>query len=95
MLARHGRAIARVREEAKRVIGEVAEGSFNRATERFDDILLRADVGVIDVAWARQAEPAIEIQRQASERRRALEVLDDRLERVLRGQGNDSGGRAP
>jgi tetratricopeptide (TPR) repeat protein len=83
VLERHRDAIARVRAEAERVIGEVAAGSLRDVKTRFDNIVLRADVGIVDVAWALKEVQTHEISRRVSDQRRELQVLDEEFSDVL------------
>ncbi len=83
-LERHRQAIARVREEARRVVGEVAVGSLHEVKSRFENIVLRADVGIVDVAWALKEAQTHEISRRVAEQRRELQVLDQEFSEVLR-----------
>jgi tetratricopeptide (TPR) repeat protein len=90
VLERYRRTIVDTRGDAKRVIGEIARGSFNDVKQRFQDIVLRADVGIVDVAWALKEEQTHAISRRVNEQRRELRVLDEEFADVLEGTG---GGR--
>jgi chromosome segregation ATPase len=83
VLERHRQTIAQTRGDAERVIGEIARGSFNDVKRRFQDIVLRADVGIVDVAWALKEEQTHAISRRVNEQRRELRVLDEEFAEVL------------
>ena len=66
-----------------------AEFPQNRATvlEKFvygDQIVVRADVGIIDVAWALKDQSTHEENRLVAERKRELKLLDDEFKDVLK-----------
>lgn len=65
-------------------MGDVARLSFDRVRQRFQDIVLRADVGVVDVAWALKEAQTSAISRQVNDQRRELKVLDAEFAEVLR-----------
>jgi hypothetical protein len=77
------RAIEDARQEAKQVIGEVAQGSLDDVQREFQNIVLRADVGIVDVAWALKETQTHEISRTVNEQRRELQVLDEEFGEVL------------
>lgn len=83
VIEKHRRSIAETRGDARRVIGDIARGSFNAIKQRFQDIVLRADVGIVDVAWALKEEQTHAISRRVNEQRRELSVLDDEFADVL------------
>jgi hypothetical protein len=83
-LDRHREAMLLAREAAERVIGEVARGSLADVQQRFRGIVLRADVGIVDVAWASKEQETHEISRKVNEQRRELSVLDNEFADVLR-----------
>ncbi len=83
-LDEHRQAMARARAEAQQIIGEVARGSLVDVQGRFRDIVLRADVGLVDIAWSLKEQQTHEISRRVNEQRRELQILDDEFVEVLR-----------
>lgn len=71
------------RVDAEGAIGEVAQQTITNVASKFDDIVLRADVGVVDVAWQLKEQQTAEINRRVTEQRRELEVLDAEFKEVL------------
>jgi hypothetical protein len=71
------------RVDAEGAVGEVAQNTIARVASKFDDIVLRADVGVVDVAWQLKEQQTSEINRRVTEQRRELEVLDAEFREVL------------
>ncbi|MGF1511399.1 MAG: tetratricopeptide repeat protein [Myxococcota bacterium] len=66
-----------VRTTTQRVLGPVSERTLAAVQDRFDGLVLEADVGVIDVAWARkqaETEKVTELVQELQERTQALEA---------------------
>ncbi len=83
LLASHRQAATGVRDDAKLVVGEIAQASFADVERKFQDIVLRADVGIVDVAWALKEAKTHEISRRVNEQNRELKLLDDEFTEVL------------
>jgi tetratricopeptide (TPR) repeat protein len=71
------------RREARQVIGEVAASAIAEVRQKFEDIVLRADVGIVDVAWQLKEEQTRNISRGVNEQKRELQVLDSDFGDVL------------
>ena len=71
------------RTDAEATVGEVAMAAVRGASGKFHDIVLRADVGGIDVAWQLKEQQTSEINRRVAEQRRELEILDAEFKEVL------------
>ena len=57
----------------------------SRGTQRrFYDIVVRADVGIIDVAWALKQQRTDKISQMVREQKRELKLLDDEFREVLK-----------
>ncbi|MBI3179909.1 MAG: hypothetical protein HYZ27_09630, partial [Deltaproteobacteria bacterium] len=83
VLESHRQKVTGVRDEAKVVVGEIAQASFADVERKFQDIVLRADVGIVDVAWALKEAKTHEISRRVNEQSRELKLLDDEFAEVL------------
>lgn len=62
---------------ARTTAGDVAIGAFEDVYQRFTDLTVRANLGVIDVAWQRKEEVTRAIERLYRERDETLEALDE------------------
>jgi TolA-binding protein len=71
--------------ESEIVIGGVAYINFNKVRGRFYELVLRADVGVIDVGWARREEHRMRVEMLTRERTRAIKALDDEFREIMEG----------
>ncbi len=65
--------------------GVLAEG-LRGVSQRFYNVVVRADVGIIDVAWALKDSATKETNRLVSERKRELKLLDNEFKEVLKEQ---------
>ena len=82
-LARYRRALSSLEGETVDVVGAITYLNFNRIHERFYDLVLRADVGKIDIAWARREDRRLRIDALTRERARELQALDDEFRDVM------------
>jgi hypothetical protein len=91
-LARYRAALGSLEGETEDVIGAITYLNFNRIHDRFHDLVLRADVGKIDVSWARREDHRLRIDALTRERARELQALDDEFRDVMdQHQDSESG----
>jgi len=89
-LARYRAALGSLEGETEDVVGAITYLNFNRVHERFYDLVLRADLGKIDVSWARREDHRLRIDGLTRERARELQALDDEFRDVMdEGQGSE------
>ena len=55
--------------------------------KRFYDLVLKADVGVIDVGWAEREEHRTRIELLTRERSRSMQSLDDEFREIMDDRG--------
>ena len=55
----------------------VARENFSGVRKRFHDLLLRADVGIIDIAWMRKEEHKARSIQLSKERMKEIQELDE------------------
>jgi tetratricopeptide (TPR) repeat protein len=72
--------------ESSDVGGGVIAENFKAVAQRFYDVVVRSDVGIIDVAWALKDSSTRESNRLVAERKRELKLLDDEFKEVLKEQ---------
>ena len=82
-LARYRAALRSLEGETVDVVGAITYLNFNRIHSRFYELVLRADVGKIDVAWARREDHRLKIDALTRERARELQALDDEFRDVM------------
>jgi TolA-binding protein len=76
--------VTRASGEARQLVGRIAFDSFRRVRSQFYDLVLKADVGVVDVAFTRKQDKTTDIQNSASQKDRDLKQLDEEFKEVLR-----------
>jgi hypothetical protein len=68
---------------ASGLVGRIAYQSFKRVRRQVYDLVLKADVGIIDVSWTKKGDDAEKIQKLASDKDRETRTLDDDFHEVL------------
>ncbi len=82
--------LATLEDETEDVVGAITYTSFSTVRDRFYDLVLRADVGRIDVTWALREEHRMRVDMLTRERSRELQALDDEFRDIM-----DEGMTAP
>ncbi|MBX7190898.1 MAG: tetratricopeptide repeat protein [Sandaracinaceae bacterium] len=75
--------LAALDTEAEDVVGAVTYHNFRLVQHRFYDLVLRADVGRIDVAWAVREEHRMRVELLTRERQREIQALDDDFREIM------------
>ncbi len=68
--------------EAEEVIGGVTFENFSNVRKRFQKLIIKADVGIIDVAWLRKEEHTSRINELTKGRLKDIKNLDDEFQEV-------------
>jgi len=76
-------ALTGLEAETEEVVGGVTYENFLQVQRRFYDLVLRADVGRIDVAWARREEHRMRVEMLTRERAREMRNLDDEFREIM------------
>jgi TolA-binding protein len=76
-------ALTELEAETEEVVGAVTYANFRQVQQRFYDLVLRADVGRIDVAWARREEHRMRIELLTRDRAREMQSLDDQFREIM------------
>ncbi len=74
----------RVTGETRNLVGRIAFDSFKRVRQSFYDLVLKADVGVVDVAFQRKQDKTSSIQDLARRKDQELKQLDEEFKEVLK-----------
>ncbi len=88
-------AIAALDTEAEEVVGAVTYQNFRLVQRRFYDLVLRADVGRIDVSWAVREEHRMRVETLTRERQREIQALDDDFREIMDESSPGSAAAAP
>ena len=90
-------ALTELETEAEDVVGAVTYHNFRQVQHRFYDLVLRSDVGRIDVSWAQREEHRMRVEMLTRERTREIRALDDEFREITdeassSGSSTSSGG---
>ena len=69
--------------EAEEVVGGVTFQNFSNVRKRFHDLILKADVGIIDVAWMRKEEHKARGATLTRDRLKEVRHLDEEFNEVI------------
>ena len=83
-IADYRRAADGLEGGTRQLLGRIAFDSFARVERQFYDLVLKADVGVVDAAWTQKKERTEAITALENERRGQLKALQDEFAEVLR-----------
>jgi len=72
--------------ESAEVGGGIVAGNFKKVAQRFYDVVVRSDVGIIDVSWALKDSATRATSKLVAERKRELKLLDDEFKQVNKDQ---------
>src|SRR5262249_24022133 len=84
LLDGYGRDVGTVSGDARQLVGRMAYDSFRRVRKQFYDLVLKADVGVVDTAFTKKQATTIGIQKVASQKEEELRALDEEFRPVLK-----------
>jgi tetratricopeptide (TPR) repeat protein len=83
-LATQSAALEVVQSEARGAVGQLAYRSFGQVRRAFYELVLRADVGLNDVAWTRKKDRLDRIQKLSQEQGEQLKDLEQRFRPALK-----------
>ncbi|HVP67587.1 MAG TPA: tetratricopeptide repeat protein [Anaeromyxobacteraceae bacterium] len=78
-----GAELAVAQQDTKNLVGQIALDSFRQVRGQFYDLVLKADVGMVDVAWQRKRERIERIQQLASQKAADLSGIEGDYKAVL------------
>ena len=70
--------------ETDDLLGPVASRTLESVSQQFRDLVLRADVGIIDVAWARKQVETEKVNELIKEQRERTQELEEEFADVLK-----------
>ncbi len=86
-IANYKEQLGKLDDEARDLVGHVAQRNFGLVRDKLRNIVLRADVGVTEQAWEVREEELDRVRNLQTERSRQEQLLDEELKEVL----DDSG----
>lgn len=84
LLERYEGEVAQVQGDARQLVGRIAYDSIQRVRQQFYELVLKADVGMVDVAFTRKQDKTSEIQKLSAEKDRELRVLDEEFKDIVK-----------
>ncbi|MBN1209875.1 MAG: tetratricopeptide repeat protein [Myxococcaceae bacterium] len=84
LLGQYDAEVAKVSGNARNLVGRIAFDSFRRVRQQFYDLVLKGDVGVVDVAFTRKQDKTTEIQKLSAQKDDELRALDRDFRDVLK-----------
>jgi tetratricopeptide (TPR) repeat protein len=82
-LALAGQKLGSVLDESKALGGGLAQAMFTRVAEKFYDLVVRSDVGIIDVSWGLKDQKTQAVTKLTSLKNLELKALDEDFRKVL------------
>lgn len=83
-IAGHGGTLDGIQSVSKDVVGRIAVKSINDVRAQFYQIILKADVGMVDVAWSRKRARLEKIQQLSMQKATEVETLDREYRALVR-----------
>ena len=90
LLVGYRTTLAELEGETEEVVGAVTRETFGVVRDRFYDLVLRSDVGQIDIAWQRREEHRMRVDMLTRERQRELQALDDEFRDIMDESNGDA-----
>jgi TolA-binding protein len=84
LLGQYDTEVASVSGDARNLVGRIAFDSFRRVRQQFYDLVLKGDVGQVDVAFTRKQDKTMEIQKLSAQKDKELRALDRDFKDVLK-----------
>ncbi len=84
ILKLYGGELVGVQDEARDLVGRIAYQSFRKVRAQFYKLLLKADVGIVDIAWQRKRERLDKIQQLSAQKAAELRSVEEEYRAMLR-----------
>ena len=69
--------------ESQSLGGGLAQAMFTKVADRFYDLVVRSDVGIIDVAWGMKDEKTQQVTKLTTQKNLEMKVLDEDFKKIL------------
>ena len=86
-LVGYRQSLTQLNGETEEVVGGLSYANYRQVQKRFYDLVLKADVGVVDVGWAEREEHRTRIEMLTRERARSMQALDDEFKEIMDDRG--------
>jgi tetratricopeptide (TPR) repeat protein len=82
-LAAAGAKLGSVIDESKSLGGGLAQAMFTKVADKFYDLVVRSDVGMIDVSWGLKDQNTTAVTKATNQKNMELKALDEDFRKVL------------
>jgi tetratricopeptide (TPR) repeat protein len=82
-LAKAGGKLGTIVDDSKGIGGGLAQAMFAKVADKFYDLVVRSDVGIIDVAWGLKDQKTSAVNKLTSQKNLEMKALDDDFRKVL------------
>ncbi len=82
-LARVQEKLGAIMEDSKTMGGGLAQAMFTKVADKFYDLVVRSDVGIIDVSWGLKDQKTQAITRLTNQKSMEIKALDEDFRKVL------------
>lgn len=82
-LVKAGEKLGVVMNESQSLGGGLAQAMFTRVADRFYDLVVRSDVGIIDVAWGLKDQKTQAVTKLTNQKNLELKALDEDFRKVM------------
>jgi len=86
-LVGYRQSLTELNAETEEVVGGLSFANYRQVQKRFYELVLKADVGVVDVGWAEREEHRTRIEMLTRERARSMQSLDDEFKEIMDDRG--------
>ncbi|ADO70491.1 hypothetical protein [Stigmatella aurantiaca] len=84
LLAGYGEETVSASSNARNLVGRIAFDSFRRVRQHFYELVLKGDLGLVDVAFTRKQDNTEKIQALSAQKDQAMRALDKNLKETLK-----------
>ena len=70
-------------DDSKGLGGGLAQAMFAKVADKFYDLVVRSDVGIIDVAWGLKDQKTGAVNKLTSQKNQEMKALDEDFRKVL------------
>ena len=82
-LARATEKLTSIMDESKSMGGGLAQAMFTKVADRFYDLVVQSDVGIIDVAWGLKDQKTNTVTRLTNQKSGEIKALDEDFRRIM------------
>ena len=70
-------------DESKTMGGGLAQAMFTKVADKFYDLVVSSDVGIIDVSWGLKDQKTQAVTRSTNQKSQELKALDEDFRKVM------------